>query len=258
MSMKGERPIAIVTGAARRVGRATAVRLAREGCDVVLTYHSSASAVEVTAEQVAIDAPRSTTIIKRLDLGDLVAADTFAAWAADALPRVDVLVHNASVYEPTPTDKLTIEQVERFYRVNAVAPLLLSRALAPKLSASPLAGGGAIVTMCDIHAMGTLGQPRRDHLAYSMSKAALLEMTLVLARELAPRVRCNAVAPGVVAFPDSGREADAGVQARYLSRVPLGRAGTPDDAAKAVAFLALHAHYCTGQVLNVDGGRSIT
>lgn len=258
MGFKGDRPIAVVTGGARRVGRAIAVRLAKDGCDVVVTYNTGSSSAEVTAEQVTIDAPRASVLLKQLDLSDLAAVDALAAWLAEQMPRVDVLVHNASVYEPTPTDKLTIEQCERFFRVNALAPLLLTRALSGKLCQSPLEGGGAVVSMCDIHAMGTMGQPRRDHLAYSMSKSALLEMTLVLARELAPRVRCNAVAPGVVAFPEGGREADTQVQAKYLSRVPLGRAGTPQDAARAVSFLALQAHYCTGQVLNVDGGRSIT
>ncbi|MCE2924130.1 MAG: SDR family oxidoreductase [bacterium] len=256
--MKGDRPIAIITGAAKRVGRAIAVALAKQGCDIIATYNTSSAAAEVTAEQVQIDAPRATIILKQLDLEDLNSVDLLAAQLSEQLPRLDVLIHNASLYEPTPTQRLTPEACQRFYRVNALAPLMLSRTLAGKLASSKLPGGGAIVTMCDIHAMGALGQPRRDHLAYSMSKAALLEMTLVLARELAPRVRVNAVAPGVVAFPEAGRESDADAQARYLSRVPLARAGTPADAAEAVAWLALRAHYCTGQVINVDGGRSIT
>lgn len=258
MLTKGERPVAIVTGGAKRVGRAIAVSLAKAGCDIIVTYNTSSAQAEVTAEQVQIDAPRSTIHLRRLDLADLSAVDLFAVQMGEQLPRIDVLVHNASLYEPTPTSRLTPEACERFYRVNAVAPLMLSRAFSSRLGACPLAGGGAIVTMCDIHAMGSLGQPRRDHLAYSMSKAALLEMTLVLARELAPRVRVNAVAPGVVAFPETGHEADAATQAKYLSRVPLARAGTPADAAEAVTWLALRAQYCTGQVINVDGGRSLT
>jgi pteridine reductase len=259
MAFKGERPIAIVTGAAKRVGRAIACSLARAGCDIVATYNTSSAAAEVTAEQVQIDAPRATIALRHLDLSDLNSVDLFAAEMAEKLPRLEVLVHNASLYEPTPTHRVTPEACERFYRVNALAPLLLSRGLAAKLAKGRIAGsGGAIVTMCDIHAMGALGQPRRDHLAYSMSKAALLEMTLVLARELAPHVRVNAVAPGVVAFPEAGREAEAEVQSKYLSRVPLGRAGTPADAAEAVTWLAMRATYCTGQVINVDGGRAIT
>jgi pteridine reductase len=255
---KGERPIALVTGGAKRVGRAVAVRLAKDGCDVIITYNTSASGAEVTAEQVTIDAPRATCQIRHLDMEDVAHVDAFAVELEGLLPRLDVLVHNASLYEPTPTGQLTPESCLRFYRVNALAPLLLSRALAPKLRASRLPGGGSIVTMCDIHAMGTLGQPRRDFIAYSMSKSALLEMTLVLAREMAPHVRCNAVAPGVVMFPESGKESLADVQDRYISRVPLGRAGTPGDAAEAVSWLALRAQYCTGQVINVDGGRAIT
>jgi pteridine reductase len=108
------------------------------------------------------------------------------------------------------------------------------------------------VCMTDIHAMG---RPRRDHAAYAMSKAALAQMVDSLARDLAPRVRVNAVAPGVVAWPEDGAEADAAMQARYLSRVPLGRAGTPGDASGAVAWLALDAAYVTGQTIRVDGGR---
>jgi pteridine reductase len=140
------------------------------------------------------------------------------------------------------------------YRVNALGPLLLTKALAGAMRESEMAGGGAVVAMCDIHAMGL---PRSGFAGYAMSKAALVEMVRSLARELAPRVRVNGVAPGVVAWPEAGYEADAGAQAAYLKRVPLGRAGTPEDAAGVVCWLALEATYLTGQVVRVDGGRSL-
>ena len=253
-SLSGTRPVALVTGGTRRVGDATARALHAAGCDVLITRRSTTPQALPAHVAGAID----------LELSDLDGVERVGQMLARDLVRLDVLVHNASAYFPTPLASVTGAQALDFAKVNAIAPLLLSRALAPRLAQSTLAGpngqpiGGAIVTMCDIHAMGELGQVRRDFVAYAMSKAALLEMTLVLARELAPKVRVNAVAPGVVAFPESGHESDPAVQARYLSRVPLERAGTPSDAAQAVCWLALHAAYCTGQVIRVDGGRAIT
>ncbi len=256
----GNRPVAVVTGGVKRVGAAIVRALTVAGCDVVVTHRTPPGpTVPAAAESTA-----SHAASVHLDLSDLAGVERVGAELAAALPRIDVLIHNASIYHSTPLAALTAEDAQAFYRVNALAPLLLSRALAPRLAASTLTGpdglpiGGAIVSLCDIHAMGESGQPRRDFSAYAMSKAALLEMTMSLARDLAPHVRVNAVAPGVVAFPESGPESDPAMQARYLSRVPLGRAGTPNDAAAAVRWLALEAGYCTGQVIRVDGGRSIT
>lgn len=169
-----------------------------------------------------------------------------------------MLIHNASTYDRTPLDSLTADQALAAYRVNALAPLLLSAGLAPLLSRSNLRHGGAIVAMCDIHALGEHGLPRsRDFAAYAMSKAALAEMVRTLARELAPRVRVNGVAPGVAAWPDSGHESDAASQSAYLSRVPLARAGTAEEAAEVVRWLALDATYLTGEIIRVDGGRNM-
>lgn len=250
------RPVALITGATRpgRVGPAIARRLAAAGCHVIVTCRD-----QRTDNAIITDAalPPASGVV-RLALDDLGAVDRAAADLARVLPRLDVLVHNASLYEPTPLATLSAEQLDRFFRVNAVAPLLLSRGLAPMLARSALPGGASIVALADIHALGENGQPRRDFYAYGLSKAALVEAVLILARELAPRVRVNAVAPGVVAFPTSGHESDDAAQARYLTRVPLARAGTPDDAAAAVRWLALEARYTTGQVLRVDGGRWIT
>jgi len=156
------------------------------------------------------------------------------------------------MYSPTPLGEVSAEQLDSFYRVNAASPLVLSVAFSGLLKSSGLSGGGAIVAMSDIHAVG---RPRRTHVAYSMSKAALTEMVRTLAVALSPGVRVNAVAPGVVAFPETGHESDPESQRRYLKRVALGREGTPEEAAEAVRWLALDATYTTGQVLRVDGGR---
>ena len=244
------RPLAVVTGGARRVGRAVCAALGRAGCDVLLTYRESESeAAETVRELRAVGAHARA---ERLDLDDCEASLAWAEGVASREPRVDVLVHNASIYAPTPLDTIDADTALRHYRVNALSPLLLSRALAPVLARSPLPGGGAIVALTDMH---VLGRPRADFSAYAMSKAALTEMVRTLARDLAPNVRVNAVAPGVVAFPESGYEADPEAQARYIARVPLGRAGAPSDAAEAVRWLALEARYTTGEIVRVDGGR---
>lgn len=250
-----ERPIALVTGGSRRVGLASARTLARHGFDLVLTSRTPEESTTALAELEALGA-RAAVVPMRLD--DLSEVDRVARSLATTLTRLDVLIHNASSYTPTPLESLSPDDLLSAYRVNAGAPLLLSRGLAPMLQRSPRPGGGSIVAMADIHAMGEHGLPRkRDFIAYSMSKAALMEMVRSLARELAPSVRVNAVAPGVVVWPDQGYESDQATQAAYLSKVPLQRAGTPLDAAEAVRWLALDATYVTGQVIRVDGGRNL-
>lgn len=232
--MSVDRPVAVVTGAGRRVGRAIADELARAGCRVLGTSRSSPDP------------------LLRVDMDDPEAAERWAQGLAESLPRLDVLVHNASIYGPTPLDSLGAQDLLRYYRVHAVSPALITKRLAPLLRASPLPIGGAVVAMADMH---VLGRPRRDFSAYAMSKAALVELVRTLARDLAPRVRVNAVAPGVVAWPESGHESDAGSQEAYVRRVPLQRAGTPEDAATAVRWLALEAGYVTGEIIRLDGGR---
>lgn len=248
------RPVALVTGGARRVGGAICRALARAGCDIHLTcLTSDAEARALVKELSALNA---RACAHKLDLSDPSAVESFVGKVLSELPRLDILVHNASAYAATPLAEVTAEQYERMHRINALSPLLLSRGLAPLLSRSPMSGGGAIVALCDIHAMGL---PRAHYSAYAMSKAALAEMVRTLAIELAPSVRVNAVAPGVVAWHDDGapHEPDAQGRARYLTRVPLGRVGTPEDAAEAVRWLAMDAKFTTGQIIRVDGGRSL-
>jgi pteridine reductase len=245
----GTRPVALVTGAGRRVGRAITLELARRGCDVVVHYGTSREEAESCATAARDLGVCAMTV--RADLASEVEVESLAK-ACLRLPRIDVLVHNASRYGPSPIAGISTETTLADYRVNALSPLILSARLADRLAASTLPGGGAIVCMTDIHA---IGRPRRNHAAYAMSKAALAQMVDSLARDLAPYVRVNAVAPGVVEWPDGGPDADGAMQERYLSRVPLGRAGTPNDAAGAVAWLALDAPYVAGQTIRVDGGR---
>lgn len=271
----GERPVAMVTGGARRVGRAIALGLAAAGCDVVATWRSSEDEARGLAEEVAGVDARAAIRLERLDLDDLAATERLGAELAASLPRLDYLVHNASIYQPSKLAELRAADILSHYRVNAAGPLLLTARLADLLRRSAEGGGArradddpraaagragpAVVCMCDIHAIGGIegGRPRKDFAAYSMSKAALVEMVQTLARELAPQVRVNGVAPGVVAWPASGPDSDAEAQRRYLSRVPLARSGTPEDAAEVVRWLAMEAAYVTGVIVPLDGGRRL-
>lgn len=250
--MTAERPVALVTGGAKRVGAAIATELARRGLDLVITYNTSATEADALAASLEREhGVRVSTL--RCDLADPDAAAEACRSAAQDAGRLDVLVHNASAYFQTPLDdNLDWATVGRLYAINAASPLLITAALAPMLTASTLEGGGAVVAMADIHA---LGRPRTRFSAYSMSKAALAELVRTLARELAPRARANAVAPGVVAWPEEGYESDEEAQEAYLKRVPLQRAGTPEDAARLVAALALDHTYVNGEVIRLDGGR---
>lgn len=248
--MTTPRPIALVTGGALRVGRATCLALARSGCDVAFTYRASAEPAKLLMEELR--AVGSAAEALALDLDDLSSVECFGRAFASRPSGLDVLVHNASLYGTTPLDTLSASDSLRHFRVNALAPLLLSRELAPALARSSRPGGGSIVCMCDIHASE---RPRKNFAAYAMSKAALEQMVRVLALELAPKVRVNGVAPGVVAFAESGPDSDPDMQAKYLKRVPLARSGTPEEAAEAVRWLALDATYTTGEIVRVDGGR---
>lgn len=255
-----DRPLAIVTGATRpgRVGLACAIRLAQAGCDLIITSRTPRDTDARRALAAIRDAGARHASCAQLDPADTATVEARAAAIARAHPRIDVLVHNASRYAPSPLDTLDEPTATGFFHANALGPLLLTRALLPALRSSALPHGAAVVCFADIHALGPAGTPRRDHLAYAMSKAAMTEWALALARQLAPAVRVNLVAPGVVAFPNSGPESSDAFQSSYLARVPLARAGTPQDAAEAVTFLALHAGYVIGQVLRLDGGRSLT
>ncbi|HMN96042.1 MAG TPA: SDR family oxidoreductase [Phycisphaerales bacterium] len=258
------RPLALITGGARRVGRATAVALARAGFDLALTWRArdpgrraeaqreiEAAAAEASAAGSAaggaVGASPAIELIE-VDLADRAALEGFCA-KLEQLPSLDALVHNAATWFPDAAAPSLASALERHLAVNATAPLLATRAATAALRRSVLPGGGAVVLFSDIH---VLGRPRRGYTAYAMSKAAATQMVECLARELAPAVRVNAVAPGVVAWPDDAPPAE---RLAYEARIPLARSGKPEEAAEAVRWLVLDAGYVTGQILRVDGGR---
>jgi pteridine reductase len=241
------RPVALVTGGAKRIGAEISRRLHGAGYDLAIHFrHSEPEALGLKGE---LDEQRADSVL--LLPGELGASGVPAALVASVLAhfgRLDGLVNNASAFFPTPIGAVTDAQWEALFASNARAPFFLAQAAAPSLRAAR----GAIVSLIDIHAERGL----REHTPYVMAKSALAAMTRSLALELAPEVRVNGVAPGAVLWPEQGK-AEADKQA-MLRSTPLARAGTPGEIAEAVRWLLQDASYCTGQVLRVDGGRSIS
>lgn len=241
------RPLAVVTGGSRRVGRAVVIELAAAGFDVAITCRSRSPDTEETL-RLALRAGAREVLVHEADLTNPAAVEELGRTLARR-SRVDALIHNASMYEPTPWGAITASQAIEHFRVNALAPLLLTQALAARLGQSPLRGGGSVICFGDMHIMG---RPRQGFLPYAMSKAALHELVRGLARQLAPRVRVNGIAPGVIAWPE---QTPAAERAAYESRIPLARSGTPEEAASLVRWLICEAGYITGEIIRLDGGR---
>lgn len=244
--MKTNNPVALVTGAARRVGRSIALELARAGCDLIVHYNESRDDALSLAEEIQRITQRCHLV--QGDLAEPQSWPRIISEGVDAVGRLDILVNNASVFEPMKLDEFDVDKWDRTMRINLTAVVALCHHAAPHLTQS---GQGRIVNITDISAAA----PWRKHLHYCASKAALENLTKALARELAPKVTVNAVAPGIAQFPTDYDEAQ---QARLIEQVPLRRAGTPQEIAQAVRFLCTEAAYITGQVLTIDGGRCIS
>ncbi len=241
--MSEPRPVAIVTGAARRLGAATARTLHAAGYDLALHYRRSRAELDALIGELETRRADSTLVLQA-DLADSANLPGLVESAIERFGRLDALVNNASVFYPTPLGGITAAQWDELFAANARAPLLLAQAAAPQLKISR----GSIVNITDIHAE----RPLPQHAVYCMSKAALRMATFALAQELAPEVRVNAVAPGAILWPEGESVVDRGA---LLARIPLGRTGSPADIAEAVLWLIRDAGYVTGQTVHVDGGR---
>jgi len=239
-------PVALVTGAARRLGAAIARTLHAAGFDIALHCHRSHAGAEALA--ATLDATRAgSVLVLQADLADFDRLPELVAHTIGWRGRLDALVNNASAFFPTPFGNATPAQWDALFAANARAPFFLTQAAAPHLRATH----GAVVNLTDIHA----DRPLREHAVYGMSKAALAYMTRALALELAPDVRVNAIAPGAILWPEDGKSDAA--KAALLAHTPLGRTGTPEEVAEAVRWLLQDARYTTGQVLRLDGGRML-
>jgi pteridine reductase len=240
--------VALITGAAHRIGATTARILHDEGMNIVVHYRSSAGAAEALAAELNGLRPDSVVTVGA-DLHDTAGLGALVERAAAAWDRLDVLVNNASSFYPTPMGEVTEAQWDDLLGSNLKAPFFLSQAAAPHLRAA----GGCIVSIVDIHA----DRPLKGYPVYSMAKAGLVMLTKTLARELGPEIRVNAVAPGAILWPENEAELDSAAQREIIGRTALKRQGDPVDIARAVRFLVRDAVYTSGHVLTVDGGRSL-
>lgn len=239
--------VALITGAGQRLGANTARFLHAKGWRILVHCRHSRTEADTLAD--ALNTQRSDSChVLQADLGKLEDIHVLAEQAEARWQRVDALINNASAFYPTPIGNATENDWNTLFSSNAHAPFFLSQALTPALSRHK----GCIINMVDIHAE----KPLKEHTLYCMAKAALAMMTRSLAKELAPHVRVNGIAPGAILWPSNG-EVDTETQARILAGIPMSALGTPDDIARTIAFLLDDAPYITGQIIAVDGGRSL-
>lgn len=236
-------PLAVVTGAGVRVGAVVARALLDAGWDLALHAHGSTAGAQAIVDDAR--ARGRTATLHRADLSTDDGVDALAASVAAAHPTIDLVVHNAGVFERVEYASIARAAYRRMQAINVDAPFFLTQAWLPNLRAAP---APSVVLLADVAGQ----RPMAGYAHYCVSKAGVVMLTKSLAVELGPTIRVNAIAPGAVWMPEGY---DPAARARYLSRVPLGREGTADDVAGAVLYLAA-APYVTGHVLAVDGGRS--
>jgi len=238
--------VAFITGGVKRVGAAIARQLHAVGMNLVLHYRHSETAAH--ALQAELNNQRSESVLLlQADLGHTGKLISMVRQMIDHYGRLDVLINNASSFYPTPIGKVGEKEWDDLFDSNLKAPFFLSQAAAPHLSKHH----GCIINLVDIHAE----RPLKKHPVYSTTKAGLVMLTKALARELGPDVRVNAIAPGAILWPDN--EMDDVSKQRIISNITLKRHGEPQDIAQAVLFLVRDGGYITGQVISVDGGRTL-
>ena len=238
--------VALITGGARRVGAEIARALHAAGANILIHYRSSSSAAISLADQLNLARPHSAAI-HAANLSSADAPEKLVSAALLEFGRLDILINNASSFYATPVGHITLAQWDDLVGSNLKAPLFLSQAAAPSLRARH----GLIINMIDIHGL----RPLKAHPVYSAAKAGLAMLTRSLARELGPEIRVNGIAPGPVLWPEG--DMDAELKREIVNKTALKRHGTPQDIARTALFLAKDAPYITGQIIAVDGGRSI-
>lgn len=246
--MPDNSPVVLITGAARRIGAQIARHLHASGYRVLVHYRASQADALALVTQLNQKRPDSAQALQA-DLADLAQIERLAQAASEQWSQLDALINNASSFYPTPLGQATEADWDDLIGSNLKAPFFLCQALAPALTASR----GAIVNIADIHGQ----RPLKGHPIYCAAKAGNIMLTQSLARELAPDVRVNGVAPGAIMWPEQAAELNPDKQQAILDRIPLERSGEAMDIARAVAFLLDQAPYITGQIIGVDGGRSI-
>jgi pteridine reductase len=238
--------VVLITGAARRIGAEIACTLHAAGANILIHYRSSAAAAMTLAERLNKARPHSAAL-HAAHLSNAEAPEKLVAATLLEFGHLDILINNASSFYPTPVGEISVAQWDDLLGSNLKAPLFLSQAAVPALRARH----GQIINMIDIHAL----RPLKGYPVYSAAKAGLAMLTRALARELGPEVRVNGVAPGPVLWPEGDMDED--LKQEIIGKTALKRHGTPEDVARTVLFLARDAPYITGQIIAVDGGRSI-
>ena len=240
-------PVALVTGAAKRIGAEVVRKLHAEGMRVILHYNSSQNAADEIVQELNALRPNSAKALQ-FNLLKINELETFSKQAANVWGRLDLLVNNASTFYPTAIDSLSTEQWNDLVTVNLQAPLFLSKSCANYLDKQH----GNIINIVDIHA----DRPLKGYTIYCIAKAGLGMLTKSLARELAPNIRVNGISPGAILWPEV--EEYEPIHQEIIERTALKREGNPADIADTVWFLTSAANYITGQIIAVDGGRTLS
>jgi pteridine reductase len=236
----------LITGAAKRIGAALARAFHAEGAQVAIHFHGSAAEAHALSDELNRNRPDSVTAIGA-DLLDVNVLAGIVEQTVKTFGRLNVLINNASTFYPTPIGEITPAHWDDLIGTNLRAPLFLAQAAAPHLRASH----GLILNLIDIHGQ----RPLPQHPVYSTAKAGLAMLTRALARELGPEVRVNGIAPGPILWPEGG--IDETLKQEIVSKTVLKRSGSPDDIVRTALFFAKDAPFVTGQILAVDGGRSV-
>lgn len=239
--------VVLITGAARRIGAAIAKKLHSVGANIVIHYRHSAQDALQLCNTLNDERANSATAIAA-DLSDMKAVTSLAKESVDVWGRLDILINNASSFYPTTIGDSSLDQWQDLFDSNLKAPFFLAQALATELKKNR----GCIINMADIHA----DRPLKEHTIYCCAKAGNTMLTKSLARELAPEVRVNGISPGAIMWPEQSLSSSA--KNEIVERTALKRAGNEIDIADAVNFLVNHAPYITGQIIPVDGGRTLS
>lgn len=241
-------PVALITGSAHRLGACTARLLHQRGWRVLIHHRSRPGQAGAFADELNRMRPDSARVLQA-DLTDPGAVENLAQQAISAWDRLDALINNASVFYPTPTEEASLGDWDTLMHSNLRGPFLLGKACLSELRERQ----GSITNLIDIYSE----RPLADHPLYCASKAGLAALTRSWAKDLAPEIRVNGVSPGAILWPENGAELDPDHQQAILDKTPMHRTGNPDDIAGAIIYLICDAPFVTGQILSVDGGRSL-
>ena len=246
-----EAKVAVVTGAARRIGRAIAVHLHDKGFNIALHYRNSSQSAQALAEELCAQRADSCQLFQA-DLQDREQVSTLARELQAHYSSIHLLVNNASGFSPTPIETCTPQELDSMLSANLLGPYFLIQGLLPMMR-SGVTSGASIVNILDVH----VDRPLRYYNAYGAAKAGMASLTRSLALELGPDVRVNGVAPGAILWPEGDDSYDEAMREKTLQQTPLKRLGEPMDVARTVSFLACDAPFVTGQVIVVDGGKGL-